>query len=185
MTFFLCSHSRDSTSYCYTGMSIMGFHWKLTKSHRWDACIPCQPPSYKKSGSGSRKPCSKARTSAKMIYGLACLLGLYGLPWLTPGFLDICKYDFWLTLLTRLISYFPLRSSLLNTWFRALSHLARYACYFRHPNSTNLVTLVHLRLSSTGTHKLICMSGIRFPCVIETRPGGALRKPVSLLKVVC
>ena len=78
-----------------------------------------------------------------------------------------------------------LRSSLLNTWFHALSHLARYACYFRHPNSTNLVTLVHLKLSSTETHNVICMSGIRFPCVIETSLAGALRKPVSLQKVVC
>ena len=52
--------------------------------------------------------------SAKTIYGLPCLLSLYGLPWLRPRFLDICKYDFWLTLLTQLISYFPLRSSLLH-----------------------------------------------------------------------
>ena len=124
-------------------------------------------------------------SSAKTIYGLPCLPNLYALPRLTPGFLNICKYDFGLTLLTRLIFYFPLRSSLLNTWFCGLSHLARYACYFRHPNSTNLVTLVHLRLSSTVTHKLICMSGIRFPCIIETRPIGALRKPVSLLNIDC
>ena len=77
----------------------------------------------------------------------------------------------------------PLKPS--QYWFRALSHLACYACDFPHLNSTNLGTLVHLRLSSTVTHKLICMSGIRFPCVIETRPGRALRKPVSLLQVVC
>ena len=96
----------------------------------------------------------------------------------------ISKNDLWLTLLTRLILLpAPLKPS--QYWFRALSHLARYACYFPHPNSPNLVTLVHLRLPSTGTHKLICMSGIWFPCVIETRPGGALRKLVSLLKVVC
>ena len=126
-------------------------------------------------------------------------------------YLDISKNDLWLTLLTRLIwitpaynwlpghlqkrflaylaymAYIllpaPLKPS--QFWFRALSHLARYACDFPHPNSTNLVTLVHLRLSSTGTHKLICISGIQFPCVIETRPSGALRKPVSLLQVVC
>ena len=123
----------------------------------------------------------------------------------------ISKNDLWLTLLTRLIwitsaytwlpghqqkrflaylactAYILLPAALKPSqfWFRALSHLARYACDFPHPNSTNLVTLVHLRLSSTGTHKLICMSRIRFPCVIETRPGGALRKPVSLPQVVC
>ena len=124
-------------------------------------------------------------TLAKTIDDLPGLPRLYRLPRLTPGFLYIRKYDFCLTLLTWLIFYFPLRSSLLHTWFCALSHLARYACYFRHPNSTNLLTLVHLRLSSTGTHKLICMSGIRFRCVIETHPGGALRKPVGFLKVVC
>ena len=53
--------------------------------------------------------CRQCDISVKTIYGLPCLPGLYGLPWLTPGFLDICKYDFWLTLLTRLISDFPLR----------------------------------------------------------------------------
>ena len=125
--------------------------------------------------------------------------------------INISKNDLWLSLLTRLIwitpaytwlpghlqkqflaylaytSYIllptPLKPS--QYLFRALSHLARYACDFPHPNSTNLVTLVHLRLSLMGTHKLICMSGIRFPCVIETCPGGALRKSVILLQVVC
>ena len=124
-------------------------------------------------------------TLAKTIDDLPGLPSLYRLLRLTPGFRYIREYDFWLTLLTWLIFYFPLRSSLPHTQFRTLSHLARYACYFRYPNSTNLVTLVHLRLSSTGTHKLICMSGIRFRCIIETRPGGALRKPVGFLKVVC
>ena len=37
---------------------------------------------------------AKKGTSAKTIYSLPCLPGLYGLPWLTPGFLDICKNDF-------------------------------------------------------------------------------------------
>ena len=45
---------------------------------------------------------------------LPCLPGLYGLHRLTPAFLNIYKNDFWLTLLTRLISYFPLLSHLLN-----------------------------------------------------------------------
>ena len=127
------------------------------------------------------------------------------------AYIDISKNDLWLTLLTRLIwitsayTWLPghlqvrflaylaytayiLLPALLKPspyWFCALSHLARYTCYFPHPNSTNLVTLVHLKLSSTETHNVICMSGIRFPCVIETSLAGALRKPVSLQKVVC
>ena len=54
-------------------------------------------------------------TLAKTIDDLPGLPSLYRLLRLTPGFRYIREYDFWLTLLTWLIFYFPLRSSLPHT----------------------------------------------------------------------